>query len=293
MLNTTAATFFRGLKEEITFPQLLDLLAGADEFAVDATLLKLRKSVTGSKGGVDEYARLVSTIRAGVDGKQGWEGYASWGGSKKRARVLIAAHMLRIPINDKALLKGTLSNSRRSTKSLIQAHPLTEKHATVSIALPLTTGLTSVALAYNWLSTTITILHLQQFLLQAVHPASSPLLQLPHVGPDVVDAATKLGVESVTDFGRLGAGEVEKIMQGTREDEMRAAYEVAKHWPVVEIVSAKFQGAFVCLLRWGLEPTQNLEWQSSARRWSRQARLFRSRSRCVSPRPDSRSTSPS
>ncbi|KAL8278314.1 hypothetical protein RQP46_009206 [Phenoliferia psychrophenolica] len=219
VLNSTASIFFRGLKEDITFPQLVDLLAAADEFALNPGLLKLRKNP--NKAAVDEYARLVSTVRAGVDGKQGWEGYAAWSGSKKRARVLIAAHMLRIPIADKALLK--------------------EKHATISLALPLTTGLSSVALAYNWLSTTITILHLQQFLLQAVHPASSPLLQLPYVGPDVVEAAAKAGVASVADFGKLGAGDVEKIMRGAKDDEKRAAYEVAKHWPVVEIVSAKFQ----------------------------------------------------
>jgi hypothetical protein len=32
----------------------------------------------GRVAAVDEYARLVSTVREGVDGKQGWEGYATW-----------------------------------------------------------------------------------------------------------------------------------------------------------------------------------------------------------------------
>lgn len=104
VLNSTAATFFLSLKEETTFPALLDILSAADEFAQDSQLLKLRKKL--GKAAVDEYARIVSLVREGPDGKEGWEGYSTWAVSRKRARVLIAAHMLRIPIKDSALLEG-------------------------------------------------------------------------------------------------------------------------------------------------------------------------------------------
>lgn len=83
---------------------MLDVLASSDEFAVDPRLVKLRKSP--SKAAVDEYARLVSTVREGVDGKAGWEGYATWTPAKKRARVMIAAYLLRLPVKDASLLKG-------------------------------------------------------------------------------------------------------------------------------------------------------------------------------------------
>lgn len=110
VLNTSAATFFVELKEETTLAGLLDIIASADEFVEDSSLVKLRKSA--GKAGVDEYARLASIVRD-KDGKHGgWEGYTTgtggkkWSVGKKRARVLIAAHMLRIPIKDATLIRG-------------------------------------------------------------------------------------------------------------------------------------------------------------------------------------------
>jgi translocation protein SEC63 len=107
VLNTTASKYFHSLKEETSFAQLLDILASSDEFATDPQLIKLRKSLV--KTGIDEYARLNSTVREGPDGKisgGGWENYSSWNPEKKRARVFIVAHLLRLPINDTKLLKG-------------------------------------------------------------------------------------------------------------------------------------------------------------------------------------------
>lgn len=123
-----------------------------------------------------------------------------------------------------------------------------EKLATVSITLPLVSAISHFALAHNWLSTFITTMHLQQFLLQAVHPSSSPLLQLPHIDADVIAAAQKIGVDTVSKFGKLGSGEVEKLLTGRAESEKKATYEVAKHWPVTEFVTANFQGESLCLL---------------------------------------------
>lgn len=232
------------MKEETTFPQLLDILASSDEFAVDPALVKLRKS--HSKAAVDEYARLVSTVREGVDGKQGWEGYATWSPAKKRARVFIAAHLLRLPIQDVGLLKGKEVVPRRSLDTGLNTNsaPSAEKHLTASIALPLCSGLSSISLAHNWLSTYIAIVHLQQFLLQAVHPSSPQLLQLPHITPELaVQIEEKTGASTVKQFGELKTGEVDKVLDGLPEAEKRDAYEVAKHWPIIQFVDAKFQGA--------------------------------------------------
>lgn len=107
VLNSTAAKFFRALKEETTFPILLDILANADEFATDPKLLAIRRRALSNKPAVDEFARLTSTVREGPDGKLGgWEGYASWTQAQKRARVLIAAHLLRLPLKDTGLIEG-------------------------------------------------------------------------------------------------------------------------------------------------------------------------------------------
>lgn len=119
-LNATAAIYFLALKEHVNFSGLLELLASADEFRLDPELLLLRAQI--AKPGVDEYARLTATVREGVEGKDGWTGYANWDSGKKRARVLIAAHLLRIPIKSLAVLRGQLSRSLvlESSSSFLQ-----------------------------------------------------------------------------------------------------------------------------------------------------------------------------
>jgi len=83
---------------------------------------------------------------------------------------------------------------------------------------------------------------LQQFLLQAVHPTSSQLLQLPHVSAELVAQAQKQGVATVKEFGRLPVGDVAKLLDGYSDGDKREVVEIAKHWPVVDFVDAKFQG---------------------------------------------------
>lgn len=86
-------------------------------------------------------------------------------------------------------------------------------------------------------------MHLQQFLLQALHPSSSPLLQLPHISEEIVARTKKeLEVENIKQFGALGAGSVEKLLSGFPERKKRDVFEVAKNWPVCEIVDASFKG---------------------------------------------------
>ncbi|KAM0788998.1 hypothetical protein ACM66B_003067 [Microbotryomycetes sp. NB124-2] len=220
VLNSTVAKFFLNLKEDTNFGVMLDILASSDEFSKDPALKLLRKSQT--KVAVDEYARITSIVRASADGKQGWVGYGSWSPTQKRARVLIAAHMLRVPINDAALRE--------------------EKLVTVAIALPLCAGMVSVVLSHNWLSSYIAVLHLQQFLLQALHPTSSQLLQLPHLTEDIAKkAGADLGINTVADFGKLNAGQVEKLLAGWPDRQKRDVFEVAKNWPVTSVVDAKFK----------------------------------------------------
>lgn len=221
ILNSTATTFFHGLKEESTFGQMVDLLASADEYVVSKNVVRARRKV--GKAGQDEYARLASVVREhqGEKAHGGWEGYNGWTAPRKRARVLITAHLLRVPINDAALLR--------------------ESQATVTLALPLAGGMSSFALAHNWLACSIGILRLQQFIIQAVHPSSSPLLQLPHVNDEIVQAARQQGVYTVQQFGRLTAAQADKLLPGVRDDEKKEIVEVAKHWPVTDFIGANFQ----------------------------------------------------
>lgn len=221
ILNSTATLFFHGLKEESTFGQMVDLLASADEYVINPSVVKARKKV--GKAGQDEYARLASLVREhpGEKAHGGWDGYNGWTPARKRARVLVTAHLLRIPITDGALLR--------------------ESQATVTLALPLAGGMTSFALAHNWLACFIGITRLQQFIIQAVHPSSSPLLQLPHVNDEIVLAARHKGVFTVQQFGRLSPAETDQLLPGVRDDEKKELIEVAQNWPITDFIGAKFQ----------------------------------------------------
>ena len=117
-----------------------------------------------------------------------------------------------------------------------------EKHTTVSLAIPLTSSLTSITLAHNWLSTTILIIHLQQFIIQAVHPSSSPLYQLPFMNEDTISAAAKLGIKDISQFGKMKSGEESKVIVDLDTTEKKECFEVAKNWPVIKVVNAKFEG---------------------------------------------------
>lgn len=75
-----------------------------------------------------------------------------------------------------------------------------------------------------------------------MHPSSSPLLQLPHVTDEIVKAARAIGVENVTQFGKLEAGQVEKLLVGWPERRKRDVFEVAKNWPITSIIDTKFKG---------------------------------------------------
>lgn len=118
------------------------------------------------------------------------------------------------------------------------------------MALGLCSGLGSIALAHNWLSTYISILHLQQFLLQAVHPTSSQLLQLPHVSPELVARANERtrggagggALTTIKDFATLPVADVDALLDGYSDVDKKEVVQVAKHWPVVDFVDAKFQG---------------------------------------------------
>lgn len=144
------------------------------------------------------------------------------------------------------LSKVRLEVPNLPSRKLTPRRPVSEKLTIVTIALPLCTGLTSMALSHNWLSSLISIIHLQQFLLQAIHPGSSPLLQLPHINDEVVKAARAIGVENITQFGKLEAGQVEKLMVGWSEKQKRDVFEVAKNWPVTSVIDAKFKGQLSC-----------------------------------------------
>lgn len=57
-----------------------------------------------------------------------------------------------------------------------------------------------------------------------------------------IKLANDAEVDDVPKFGRLRAAQVEKIMLDAGDEEKKAAFGVAKNWPVIRFVDTKFQG---------------------------------------------------
>lgn len=61
--------------------------------------------------------------------------------------------------------------------------------------------------------------------------------------PELAAQAKKHGVETVQQFGELERAQVDKILDGLPEGDKKDAHDVARSWPVVDVVGAKFEGA--------------------------------------------------
>lgn len=101
VLATTAGLFFRELKEEATFAEMLQIIAAADEFSAKApggNLIRHSKAVDQLEEKVKEAMQDLTTDKL--------EGDILKHPHARRAAVLLYAHLLRVPISNLGLLKG-------------------------------------------------------------------------------------------------------------------------------------------------------------------------------------------
>lgn len=101
------------------------------------------------------------------------------------------------------------------------------------------TSLLNVAMSRNWLLPSLSILRLQAYLAQGVHPAQSPeaalLTQLPHITEDDVKATAD----------RLDEHDLKAFVEYLQETKDGRAEEVAKSaskWGRLDLVEASFRG---------------------------------------------------
>lgn len=118
----------------------------------------------------------------------------------------------------------------------------------VAHANNLLTGLLNIALAYNWLQAYLLITSLQQHVIQAFHPAFSPVLQLPHITPAIADHLAKKGVKDIPAFVALNEKEKKESLKDLSDKEYRQTVRVAENWPRLKLISAAFKGARATLL---------------------------------------------
>lgn len=117
--------------------------------------------------------------------------------------------------------------------------------AIVEKSITLCTSLMHISLAHNWLSAYLTVLNVQQHIIQAFHPKLSPLLQLPGVTVEQSEALAKKGVTSIPAIVKMPSTERKEILKDLSPKEYEHAVKIAENWPTLEIIDARFQGQLI------------------------------------------------
>lgn len=258
-LNSTAAVFFHRLEESSTVPEILTLLSSATELGqVDKT--DAAGSATKADVGVLEEIVKAKAAELGVEGVM--DGRYDCVQSRRSA-VIIWSHLLRVEFDDEALKEGEFNASDlTSVASPFSNASLTFRfrvyfveRSTLLLSLPpLLTSLLNVSLSHNWLSTSLTIMKLHALLIQATLPTLPKLLQLPHFTYAQAKAAEEKlrslkgagGIEAWNRISKAKRDEILNTVGGVwTENESEETLEVARSWPKLEVLSAKFKGELV------------------------------------------------
>lgn len=223
VLAESASRYFLNLTEETKFANAVEVLSSSLEFkALESKYSRVFESNKSYKKLEDQ----VTTTLFNSTGEK-LEGRLYNNNNEKfvkRTAVLIYAHLFRIPISDVAVLKA--------------------KHDVVNYARHLTSGMQSITLGYNWLSTYLVVVTLQQHLVQAMHPALSPLVQLPHISVKTAEKLAKNGdIKAPEQYASISEQQKDSMFPELKgQDYIKKHIQaISEHWPKLELVSSEFK----------------------------------------------------
>ncbi|KAE8226952.1 hypothetical protein CF319_g532 [Tilletia indica] len=229
IINGTAQSFFKNLREDTPVGRLIAMVAIAEEF--DAPAYDKR----GKLPYEEDFVALRAELSAVLEEYDPRWWLIDDGDFKsqsiRRSLTLLYAYFLRL--------------QSKNTKLNTEIYQIGQK------ATQLLNGTLSISLAHNWLNETLEIMHTVQSLVQAV-PLIEPrpvqeLMQLPHLDTTRANAligGSKLGGLGIQGFWNMPDEQRRKILR-VGEDLGGAQYEemvkVAGEWPRVELVDAYFK----------------------------------------------------
>lgn len=254
ILNRTMGTYFKQLKETTSLRQLIEVVASADEFKEDLPSGVLANGdrsdpPAGKMNGSKSDALSVVTEAVAAELERRGEKAEKW---KKgtpyfahRATVLLIAHLLRISVDDRTLLRD---QSFIVCKSVYLLH-----------------GLLQITAARGWLHQSLNCMTLSQMLVQALWSSDSPLMQLPHITStsEVLKHAKtkKRDIRTIENLMAMPVEERKSLLRSLSEEEQDDVQRVAALYPSLTVVKADFKVAgdqaitpgaivqFVCRLR--------------------------------------------
>ncbi|CAG8692463.1 7783_t:CDS:10, partial [Acaulospora morrowiae] len=219
ILTHTMELYFKELRDNSSIKQILDLLSASLEYM---KLIEQRSS-DGTKLGP-----VVLAVKDELDKKFG-EKYEK---SKRytspycqKASALLYAHLLRVNVEDKELLKD---------KYFIAEH-----------AVHLINGVLEIALAHRWLQTSIRCMEVSQFIVQAMWLNESQLVQLPYVTSEVLKAMKikKKVIKNIAQFRAMNDEERKNILKLPNPAAYDSLVRVAEMYPIMIVEKAYFKVA--------------------------------------------------
>ncbi|KAK0511814.1 hypothetical protein JMJ35_005664 [Cladonia borealis] len=163
VLLASASNLFREYKEDMKDGDVVNALSSGEEYKdvfgankMDSGLGKIEKSIVQ-----EDEARTIVT-------QKDHQKLESYDGARRKAAALIWAYLGRIRLDGASLDD--------------------EKFETAPLALRLNESFIAIALAYGNIPQLLSAYRISQHLIQAVPPNASPLLQLPHITPQIAKA---------------------------------------------------------------------------------------------------------
>ncbi|KAI7863787.1 Sec63 Brl domain-containing protein [Spinellus fusiger] len=225
ILNDTMAVFFKGLKEDAEFKNIVNVLSGAHEF----------KENVQTNGGDEAILKVLDTAIAEELDKRFSKKYESIADTlplyRRKAHTLLYAYFLRIDIASKA------SGSHRNAL-------LKDQRFIVEKSIHLLQGLLQIVIVKQWLNVGTTIMDMQQHLLQATFPGDPSIKQLPHIDTALLRKhfrSKKKNVNTIQHFLALSEPERKSFLKSLSEEQYLDVMEVANRVPKVNVCRAVFK----------------------------------------------------
>ncbi|KAI8894161.1 Sec63 Brl domain-containing protein [Globomyces pollinis-pini] len=218
VLNATMEVFYRDLKDTVQFKGILEIIIQADEF------LQVFKPDTDLS---TEFGKLEVKLM----GKLKNNTLLDFNALKKNPNLnetsrytlyLLLAHLLRI-VPDSAVLESY-------------------QDQVVEIAVRLCAGLIQISVSRNWLRATLQTLNFSQYLVQALLPGQSSLLQLPFVTAAMVKEweVDGVSIDTLPKFIELGERERGVLLENLDKEKAKIVQTVADKYPLVKISKAEY-----------------------------------------------------
>jgi translocation protein SEC63 len=231
VLMESANNLFRKYQENMDEGAIIAALSTGKEFdavlrgdAADSGLSKVESRIANPSGHAQSQTHSQYACGFSTKDKNALEDLDS--GVSRKVLALLWAYLGRVELDDAALTKA--------------------KHEVAPIARTLNQSFAAIALAYGSTGPIMGSFHANQHIIQAIPPKASPLLQLPHVTPEVVaaiegDAKIHSTVQQFMDLPDARRRQLAVGKGLLTDDQYKEAVNVGKQLPFFRVAKAFFK----------------------------------------------------